>query len=575
MEFAPDLSPLKRPRDTKIETPLRRSSRIRDLKARQSSKDITQRTSSKTVPRNDSLTHTRSSGLLKLPMELVERIAVCLQHDKNFVDFAQYNTHENLAAYGDHLPQDNGHFENFFNFRLTCRQMHAMTSDTFRRNYFTRRMVKLQERSLRNLLEISTHPILGQQVLELMVSPERHTEDDLIWLDVVVKGAKEKVEKAGHTIEPEELKHVEKCARELRERLERSVKSDDELHASDLPAELLSQALKQLPSLQSVNYGNYGEYPDLRHDEKDLERLWMGVEVHDNKRPGNPWYMNNEFWLERGRYNTDIVLSALQKCSATRTFPKLRFRAGSLTLAGLSSLSELKTLGLAQSFRGLKSLYLSFSAAQEAMVEEAHIFITAAPLDLQELTIDFTWDGDFDSERTKSLIRELLPKINFPNLGYLEIKGIVGALSALPRIIANHRKSLISLFISHDFHVKDAFNDWEAKWSTVLEACLQVEKLVNVVIFAESNTYYRPREEDDIVSYDGSEVDDGELWIIKYKDTFPKSVPEWRIEASARRVKEQLEFWIGEWKWMEDCMEQIVREEREKEAQAEQEGQDE
>ncbi|KAK8171928.1 hypothetical protein BKA80DRAFT_14531 [Phyllosticta citrichinensis] len=520
------------------------------------SKLSTERAASKaTLARNSSNGNTNTSGILKLPMELIERIAFFLQHhDGHLVHYQIYNRKD--------YPELGGCYDWFGNFRRVSRQIHDMTFGTFRRRYFTRRMVKIQQKSLENLVSMSAHPLLSKQIQELIITPQCHNNQDLGFANEIRSILEP--EEASLEIDPRALRHADRCFQKSRQRLLASIQTDEHLRTSGHATELLSRALKGLRSVQSIVYGIFGEFYSTSHLAERGTELWKNfVEESDDHFPKSqvvfPLFNRYSFkrFSECGHSDVDIVISALGECATNQSFTKLRFEDGSLMLQGTEAPSSPARISLEDCFNRLQHLHLSFAATNKARVDEAHRFIKAAPLDLKELEIDFTWEEDNDKV-AGPLYEELLLNLSLPHLRHLSIQNIKGPMteSAVPEALWNHRQSLMSVEVEH-YGGWDAFNDYESKWSRVAEACMSVEKLVQLQIANYSTMHgYDPEWEDLDDSFDPEKT----LSLVFLGSDY-KKIPAWQIESSAEELKDTLEvLWLWDWKENEERVEREGRE---------------
>ncbi|KAK7531654.1 uncharacterized protein J3D65DRAFT_121692 [Phyllosticta citribraziliensis] len=255
------------------------------------SKLPTARAASKaTLARNSSHGNTNISGILKLPMELIERIASFLQYHDGYMVHYKICCPKNYPALGgcfyyrQDYPELGGCYDWFGNFRLVSRQIHDMTFGTFRRRYFTRRMVKIQQKSLENLVSMSAHPLLSKQIQELIITPQCHNNQDLGFANEMRSILDP--EEASLEIDPRAVRHADRCFQKFRQRLLASIQRDENLRTSGHATELLSQALKGLRSVESIVYGTYEEfYPTSHLGERGTE-LWKSfVDEADDHFP--------------------------------------------------------------------------------------------------------------------------------------------------------------------------------------------------------------------------------------------------------------------------------------------------
>ncbi|KAK8167509.1 hypothetical protein BC567DRAFT_231492 [Phyllosticta citribraziliensis] len=225
-------------------------------------------------------------------------------------------------------------------------------------------------------------------------------------------------------------------------------------------------------------------------------------------------------------------------------------------LQGTEAPSSAARTSLEECFNRLQHLHLSFAATNKARVDEAHRFINAAPVDLKELEIDFTWEEGNDKV-TGPLYEELLENLSLPHLCHLSIQGIKGplTLNGVPAALWNHRQSLMSVEVEH-YAGREAFNDHEAKWSRVAIACMSVDKLVELRIANYSTMHgYDPEWEGSDDSFDPWKC----LFVVFLGSDY-KKIPAWQIESSAGELKDMLEaLWLWEWK---DNEERVERERR-------------
>ncbi|KAK7562852.1 hypothetical protein IWX49DRAFT_551763 [Phyllosticta citricarpa] len=120
--------------------------------------------------------------------------------------------------------------------------------------YFTRRNVKLQMNSLRNLVSISKHSRPVKQVRSLEVTPEHHSTSDRAYLDQVTGEMDEYCTEHRDEYNAEQFKHTAKSVDSLRSRFCDILASDVHIGTSGLVAAWLTRALTGFVSLESLRF---------------------------------------------------------------------------------------------------------------------------------------------------------------------------------------------------------------------------------------------------------------------------------------------------------------------------------
>ncbi|KAK8167508.1 hypothetical protein BC567DRAFT_297492 [Phyllosticta citribraziliensis] len=521
------------------------------------------------------------SGLLKLPPELVEKIASHLSPTTNGVE----NPWKSASGWYsvDFVTRDD-----FLTLRHTCRQMNDTTFSFFRRQYFTERVVKLQTKSLQELSQISAHPTLRRQVQKLKISPQFH--------DQYERGT------FGHleTKYMEKSKHVHfaegswtailQSFQSLRSSITKSVQEDHQLWRSGVIPALLARIMASLQGLHAVSYGNHNvSNPKLQRFDKQTAKLWVAARIQEIEGTSIEEFHKNlafDRWSFHRHKGFQMVKAALIACG--KTFSSLRFEHGSFLLR--ETMRESKTVPsslLEQCFKGLKALHVSFTpivpeyvsdtavdddleeivcnrALEEPGSEDAFFFLAAVPGSIEELELGLNIDPDEMNSSAEEKVFAATPvfdqvftMIEFPRLRKLSIKNTFHVVESMAQLISKHKTSLRVVqispsvpqsrdpeFVSYvaECGHEPGFDFDNAKWSAVLKALLECENLVDLRLRTQSSIYIGGG---NILANRKSRKWRGRLWYAwgESYDAAP-----WVIEPRAKFLRERFEQHLEEWK---------------------------
>ncbi|KAK8221494.1 hypothetical protein IWZ01DRAFT_537400 [Phyllosticta capitalensis] len=479
------------------------------------------------------------AGLLKLPVELINEIA-------RYLPWPPYQTGDSKSPgeYKDLLVHDD-----FLNFRLAHAWINDATFELFRKTYFTSRVVKLQFESLRDLVEIAEHPRLGAQMRTLRILPEPHDDNEMKEFGWVESSYMRKAKEANFSAE--QWICMKDSFSKLRETVRTLAQNDQGMQTSGLAPVLLGRALAKFHGLRSIEYSGYGDFDyatnaKLKRLNWKTAKLWEAARVYEIDGTSLEDFaackMYEDWELYRdGGLNT--LLAAIIAGGAT--ISTLKLESGSFLLGQSVRRHQAEVSLLRSCLQKLKSLVFSFRTtlpdpslyeneqeAEEPGVDDALRFLSAIPDGLRELEINLNISPyemndisfDYKAEIATPVCNDLFSKIWFPQLETLKIKSTFQEIEGMARLIRNHRQCLRRVVIDHcvlkqghpehamfrslwgasDFVFKDA------RWSTILEACLECDFLETLQIHTQSDIY--PAEHSS-----GIEVTDCaslELWFI-------------------------------------------------------------
>ncbi|KAK8153720.1 hypothetical protein IWX90DRAFT_495349 [Phyllosticta citrichinensis] len=523
------------------------------------------------------------SGLLKLPPELVEKIASHLSPTSNGVVCPWKGASEKYTV--DFVTRDN-----FLSLRHTCRQMNDMTFSFFRRQYFTERVVKLQTKSLQELSQIAAHPTLARQVQKLKIAPHFHDWWAHSCFHIQHSRLMKKL-KDENTEEEEERDMKPRALRELKSSIDKNTLDDQKFWSSGLAAALLARIFASLKELHAISYGDHHvSNPKLRLFDRQTARLWEAAQIQEIEGTSiEDFHEEMKFhkWLIHRHQGFEMVKAAL--IASGKSFSSLRFEHGSFLLRHeiRHSKPEIPISLLEQCLEGLKALHVSFSPilpeyvsdtnvdedledivfsrpSEESGPGEALLFLAAAPRSIEELGLYLNVDP-YEEESTASdkvfaatpACDEIFTTIKFPGLRKLSIKNTFHTVKSMAQLLSNHKMSLSIVQISPSVpqprdpeyfsYVSECppgpnFDFDNAKWSVVLEALLQCENLVDLQLRTQSDIY---TDGGNILASRKPHKWRGRLWYA-WEDSY--NAAPWVIEPRAKFFRKRLEQHLEDWK---------------------------
>ncbi|KAK8167512.1 hypothetical protein BC567DRAFT_265218 [Phyllosticta citribraziliensis] len=375
--------------------------------------------------------------------------------------------------------------EDFFSLRLTNRMLHDKTSDLFAKRYFTRRVVKLQLYSLRNLVNISKHPTLAKRVKVLEITPTIQDTFDRSLMKRLVHGWAGWSSKhfKGHT--KKENMHIYESLQKIRSRFSKIIDRNLSVRPSGLVTAVLTQAFMGFESLESLRYGLFET--ESRYWDDQMADYWndaglqqsTGVALADYD-----WGRRGPNWRYHGHCYLAHVLSAMMVSRIKVS--RLNLEAGAYHALEIPSLDAPKALVLQDCFSRLKCLQFSLSTEyyKTAGVEDIASLFRNMPQSIEELEL-FTQNAEHGEERgtwqleaAKAIWCVVLEESNFPRLHSLNLALACASLApCLYQFIGGHCNSLRTIRVSPCGAARWDNQMNKVKWSAFLDLFLSAPNL--------------------------------------------------------------------------------------------------